>query len=130
MAGANGASDFAASGVSIAATGNGTSQAVAIGQSNGLMYHNLRNADGTWTGWHALPGASGAADFGGPAVTIAGYAGGTSRVLAIGLDDAIHENTRNTDGTWTGWTTVSAGPVINLAAAALPDNTLQLVEIQ
>jgi hypothetical protein len=129
MQGYAGAPDFAASDVSIAATGGGSTQVVAIGQGNGLVYHNLRNPDGTWTGWQPMQGYAGAPAFGGPAVSIAGFTNGTSRVIAVGNDAAVYEDIRNADGTWTGWTSVSTAPAIDVAAAGLPDGSTQLLQI-
>jgi hypothetical protein len=124
-----GANWFGASDVSIAATGNGTAQVVAIGQ-DGAVHHIVHNADGTWGAWVRMQGNGGASYFGGPSVTIAGYPDGTSRVVAIGLNAGVYEDVRSADGTWSGWTNLTLTPSIQVAAAGTwANNTLQLIDI-
>jgi hypothetical protein len=128
MPGASGATSFGASDVAIANTTNGTTQVVAIGM-NGLLYHNRRNADGTWAGWQAMPGNAGAANFGGPAVAIAGLPTGEARVTAIGITGGVYQNTHTNTGTWTDWTTVTTTKTLDIATTDTGQYTTQLVTI-
>ena len=134
LGGADGAATFAGSQESIAAMPDGSSQVLGIGK-DGNIYHEVRNANGTWTAFQTIPGPSGAAAFAATKVSIAGMPDGSSQVLAYGPGGNMYLDIRNANGTWTGWSELAgangaatfAGP--DLAIAAMPDGSSQLLAI-
>jgi hypothetical protein len=126
-AAAGGATNFAASRMSIAGMDDGSSQ-VAVG-NDGLLYHTQRHPGGTWTGWSRLPGANGWPVFAASAVFIANTTGGTAQVVAIGNNGLINQNTRTADGSWHGWTKVTTTKARDIAAVGRWNSTLQLIQI-
>ncbi|HEX4226526.1 MAG TPA: hypothetical protein VHZ97_29450 [Pseudonocardiaceae bacterium] len=81
LAGANGASSFNAWHVAIAGMPDGSAQLVATDNANNI-YHEIRAANGNWSGWQALAGVGGAANLTAADVTIAGLPDGTAQVFA------------------------------------------------
>ncbi|ADB29530.1 N-acetylmuramoyl-L-alanine amidase family 2 [Kribbella flavida DSM 17836] len=111
--------------VAVAGTPDGRAQVAVIGVDD-VVYHRLRNSDGTWTEFGFLTG------FGGPAkgrrVSIAGMEDGTSQVVITGTDGASYHSVRRTDGTWTPF-----GPLgmvaKDVAIAGMPDGLAQVAVI-
>jgi hypothetical protein len=132
LGGANGASTFAGNQEGITAMPDGSSQVVGIGL-DGNIYHEIRNANGTWTGFQHITGADGATYFHGTDVAIAGMPDGSSQLVAIGNDGNIWHRIRNANGTWTNFQTIpglngaAAFQASKVAIAALPDGSSQVV---
>ena len=132
LGGANGASTFAGDQESITAMPDGSSQVVGIGL-DGNIYHEIRNANGTWTGFEPISGANGATYFHGSDVAIAGMSDGSSQLVAIGNDGNIWHRIRNANGTWTNFQTIpglngaAAFQATKVAIAAMPNGSSQVV---
>jgi hypothetical protein len=78
-----GAPSFSASSVAITVDPDGSSQVVAIG-NDGMLYHTIRNTDGTWAGWGEVQGADGAPSFGAATTAITADTDGSTQILATG----------------------------------------------
>ena len=132
LGGADGASTFAGDQEAITAMPDGSSQVAGIGL-DGNIYHEIRNANGTWTGFQHITGADGATYFHGSDVSIAGMPDGSSQLVAIGNDGNIWHRVRNANGTWTNFQTIpglngaAAFQASKVAIAALPDGSSQVV---
>ncbi|MFD8979677.1 CHAP domain-containing protein [Streptomyces sp. NPDC059564] len=122
--GFGGAAFFNASQESIAATPDGSTQTLATG-NDGNLYHTARFSDRSWTGWEALPGFGGAANFGAKDQAITGMASGDAQLMAIGNDSKIYHNARFKNGSWQGWTPVGTWQAKKIATAGLADGTMQ-----
>ena len=131
-AGANGAAHFAGSDVAIAAMPNGSTQMLAIG-SDGLVYHNVRTATGSWQGWQAPAGANGAAHLAASRVAITGMPDGSAQMLAIGSDGLVYHNVRTATGTWQGWQAPAGAngaahfTGTRVAITGMPDGSAQML---
>ncbi|SDJ04153.1 CHAP domain-containing protein [Lentzea albidocapillata subsp. violacea] len=131
LQGATGSPTFAASKVATAGFANGSAQYTAIGTDDSL-YHNIRNADGSWQGWNRVAGNAGAGQFQARNVAAAATPNGDLHVFAIGNDGLMHHNVRRADTTWAGWNPLpGAGTVFfhakSLTATGMSDNSVQLV---
>ena len=132
LGGANGATTFEGSQESIAAMPDGSSQVLGIGK-DGNVYHEVRNTNGTWTGFQALTGADGATYFHGSDAAITGLPDGSSQVVAIGNDGNIWHRVRNANGTWTNFQTIpglngaASFPASKVAIAGMPDGSSQVL---
>ncbi|MFD3699018.1 CHAP domain-containing protein [Streptomyces sp. NPDC058646] len=124
--GFGGASYFNASQESIAATPDGSTQTLATG-NDGNLYHTARFPDGTWTGWEALPGYDGAAQFGAKGQAMAGMPNGDAQLMAIGNDNKIYHNARFQNGSWQGWAPVGTWSAKKISAAPMPDGSMQVL---
>jgi len=62
--------------------------------SLGTMLHEVRNTDGSWTGFSPLGGAA-------KDIAVTTFPNGSGQVLAVGADDVVYHRQRNTDGSWT-----------------------------
>ncbi|RJQ68001.1 DUF1906 domain-containing protein [Pseudonocardiaceae bacterium YIM PH 21723] len=102
LAGYGGAPRFGASAVAVTGLADGTGQLVAVG-NDGNVYHAVRRADGTVTGWAPVTGYDGAARFAATAVSISGLPDKSAQLLAIGNDGNVYHNIRFANGTWQGW---------------------------
>ncbi|MEU9130583.1 CehA/McbA family metallohydrolase [Kitasatospora sp. NPDC048540] len=91
---------FSGSALAVAAMADGSSEIVVIGL-DGLVYHQVRRPDGTYTGFTRLPGVNTPAMAAG-AVSIAG-AGGTAHVVAVAPDGSAWHTAHNPDGSWSVW---------------------------
>jgi hypothetical protein len=107
-------------------------QLVAIGNDGGI-YHQVRNPDGTWSGFKPLTASDGtvmkATD-----ASIAGDPDGSSQVVAIGGDGYVYHEERTASGVWTGFQPIADVGTAKMAAKAVsitadPDGSAQLVAI-
>jgi hypothetical protein len=90
--------------------------------SNGRAFHNLRRANGTWTG------ASVADGNGGISAVSAGVSGSGELHLVTVLQGRAFHNLRRTDGTWTGAALVdSSGRIVDVAAAGTGAGDMHLL---
>ncbi|PRY41459.1 hypothetical protein [Umezawaea tangerina] len=118
--------------VGIATMADGTAQAVIIGADD-VVYHQIRAADGTWSGFRPLAGNGTTAPAKAKRVAVTGMADGRAQLVIIGWDDRIYHQVRDVDGTWSGFqpvngmntTTPAAGK--DVAIDALPDGSAHLV---
>ncbi|MFF4381450.1 glycoside hydrolase domain-containing protein [Kitasatospora sp. NPDC001547] len=118
--------------VGIAGLPDGSSQVLAVG-ADGNVYHRTRFADGSWSGYGALPGV-GTPTMGAADVAIAGMPDGSAQVLAIGNDGNVYHETRFSDGSWSGFAPL---PGVNsprmagrrVAIAGLPGGSSQVLVI-
>jgi len=66
-------------------------------------------------------------------IGITGLPNGTSQVVAVGSDNNLWQTTRNTNGTWTGWTAptgingASKFAATQVGIAGMPDGTSQVL---
>ncbi len=81
LPGVGGASTFDGWQVAITGMPDGSTQIIATDKSTNV-FHQVRSANGTWSGWQPLRGLSGAADLAAVDVTIAGLPNGTAQVFA------------------------------------------------
>lgn len=112
---------------------DGSSQVVTYG-SDGLMYLNIRKADGAWGTWTIVPGGRGYANFAGPALAITGLRDGSSQLVAIGLDGLLYHQVRHPDGRYDGFATPAGvtTPVMSASSvdiAGMPDGSAQVVAV-
>jgi hypothetical protein len=99
------------------------------------FYHEVRNTDGTWTGFKAPAGYDGAATFAGAQESIAAMPNGDAQLLGLGKDGSIYHNIRYSKGTWQGWKPVDgangashfSGP--DMAITGMPNGSSQIVAI-
>ena len=131
LGGADGAATFAGSQESIAAMPDGSSQLLAIGK-DGYVYHEVRSATGTFSGFEPIAGVT-TTDMAASSIGITGLPNGTSQIVAVGNDNNLYQTTRNTNGTWTGWT-APAGingatkfAATQVGIAGMPDGTSQIL---
>ncbi len=120
--------------VAIAALPGGTAQVLIIGADD-VVYHEIRTANGTWSGFQPLAGNGTTAPAKGKRVAIAGMTDGTAQVVIVGWDDRIYHQIRDTAGGWSGFQPVN-GMNTTLPAAGKdvaigthPDGTAQLLVI-
>ncbi|MFJ2575311.1 hypothetical protein [Kitasatospora aureofaciens] len=118
--------------VSIAVGPDGSAQVLAIG-GDGAVYHTVRAADGTWSGFQPLTtnggGAMQALD-----VSIAANRDGSAQILVVGGDSKVYHEIRRADGTWTGFTGIDGvgTPDMSASHAAItitPDGSAQILAI-
>ncbi|MBC3843155.1 hypothetical protein GXW82_32025 [Streptacidiphilus sp. 4-A2] len=131
--GLNGAAAFKAGKVAIAAMPDGSSQVVAYG-SDKNMYLDIRNANGTWTGWTELAGANGASDFEGPDLAITGLSDGSSQILAIGNNGYVYHEVRSAAGVFSGFQAITGVTTTDMGAssigiAGMPNGSSQVVAV-
>ncbi|GAA3034018.1 hypothetical protein GCM10020229_51800 [Kitasatospora albolonga] len=130
--GVGGAPFFSGSEAAIAGMPDGSAQVVGIG-NDGNVYHEVRLANGRWTGFAPLGGVGTAAM---PArkVAIAALPDGSSQVLAVGSDGNVYHESRLSDGRWTGFAPLDGvgAPMMqasDVAIAGLPDGTAQVLAV-
>jgi hypothetical protein len=101
---------------SITGMPDGSSQLIETGD-DGNLYHNIRYANGTWQGWNAVGGLDGSTYFDGSAV-IASLPDGSSQVFATvaDSDNGAWEDTRASNGNWSGWTYVNGSIEVDAAS--------------
>jgi hypothetical protein len=80
-------------------------------RSGGHAYHQLRRADGSWTGFSSL--ALGAVS----KVATAADPSGRTHALAV-QNGGVWHRLRNADGSWTGWSLVSSPGATAVAASS------------
>ncbi len=93
--------------VAIAGAADGSAQVVIVNKLDNLVYHSMRFANGTWSGFNLLNGYNGSANFAARDVAIAiggssSSSPGTAQVIASGLaGGAVFHRVRLPDGSWT-----------------------------
>jgi len=98
--------------IAIAAAKDGSVQVVIVNADNNLVYHAMRYANGTWSGFNPLDGYAGAANFAARDVAITINASsltspGNAQVIANGLNEGnIFYRVRQADGNWWPFTNV------------------------
>ncbi|MGW7173015.1 CehA/McbA family metallohydrolase [Streptomyces xanthophaeus] len=133
MAGHNGAATFSGPALAITGLPDGSCQVLAIGL-DGMVYHQQRRPDGSWTGFQPPRGVS-TATMGASAIGIAGTLDGSAQIVAVGLDGRIWHNVRRPDGSWTPFAQVpgpngrDAVPAGQVRISALPDGSAHLTAI-
>ncbi|GAA4697520.1 CHAP domain-containing protein [Phytohabitans rumicis] len=118
--------------MAVAGMPDGSAQVLIIGADGGV-YHEIRNANGTWTGLQPLPGMGTTATALGSRVAITGLPDGSAQVLIIGADGGVYHQIRNANGTWTGFQPLAGmgTPTMahgsDVAIAGLEDGSAQVV---
>jgi hypothetical protein len=95
---------------------------------NGVLYDNIRFANGSWQGWQA-PAANPA---GAPSmIAIAGMPDGSMHVDEL-VNGVLYDNIRFANGPWQGWRAPdanSAGAPSLVQLAAMPDGSMHVDEL-
>ncbi|MGW4116356.1 glucosaminidase domain-containing protein [Actinosynnema sp. NPDC004786] len=97
------------------------------------MYHQVRGADGGWTGFRALPGYQTTLPGDAKDVAVAAMADGSAQVVVVGADDVVYHQVRHADTNWTGFQPLSGNGTTTPAKAkavsitGLADNAVQVV---
>ncbi|MET9605198.1 CehA/McbA family metallohydrolase [Streptomyces sp. NPDC006512] len=99
LAGYAGAATFSGPALAITGMPDGSAQVLAIGL-DGIVYHQQRRPDGSWSGFQPPRGVT-TPTMGASALGIAGMPDGSAQVVAVGLDGRIWHNVRKPDGSWT-----------------------------
>jgi flagellum-specific peptidoglycan hydrolase FlgJ len=119
--------------VSIAGMADGSAQVLIVGADD-RVYHEIRNASGTWTGFQPLPGYQTPDPAAAKDVAITGTPDGAAQVLIVGWDNHVYHEIRNADGlSWTGFqplagngtTDPAGGSAVSIAG--MPDGAAQVV---
>lgn len=122
--------------IAIAAAKDGSSQVVIINASDNAAYHAVRYANGTWSGFTALDGFSGAPSFQARDVAITINAStyssaGNAQVIANGLAaGSVFHRVRWAAGNWTPFAQVPGAAGMNtheLAIAASEDGNTSIL---
>ncbi|MFI6077174.1 glycoside hydrolase family 19 protein [Actinoplanes sp. NPDC051343] len=116
----------------VAVLNDGAVLVVDIGP-DGVLYHQVRRADGTWSGFQGVP-APGNAAARGSEVAAAGLPDGSVLLADVGPDGAVYYQLRRPDGSWSGFKTVpapgnAAAKGSKVAVAGLPDGSAFLADI-
>ncbi|MFD8025628.1 hypothetical protein ACFV6G_35090, partial [Streptomyces lavendulae] len=120
-----GTATFQAGNIAIAALPDGSTQLLATG-NDGLAYHNIRNANGTWQGWNKVDGYGGAPGFAASSLAITGLPNGDTQMLAVGNDGKTYHAARYANGGWQGWWATGTGAQ-KVAIAGLTDGSTQML---
>ncbi|MGW1642687.1 hypothetical protein [Streptomyces lavendulae] len=120
-----GTATFQAGNIAIAALPDGSTQLLATG-NDGLAYHNIRNANGTWQGWNKVDGYGGATGFAASSLAITGLPNGDTQMLAVGNDGKTYHAARYANGGWQGWWATGMGAQ-KVAIAGLTDGSTQML---
>jgi predicted chitinase len=116
----------------VAALKDGAALVVDVGP-DGVLYHQIRRADGTWSGFQVVPApGNGAAK--GSEVAATGLPDGSVVLADVGPDGVVYYQVRRADGSWSGFKPVpapgnAAAQGSKVALAALPDGSALLVDI-
>ncbi|MCY0924346.1 MULTISPECIES: hypothetical protein [unclassified Streptomyces] len=106
---------------------DGSSQVLAIGL-DGMVYHQIRRPDGSWSGFQAPQGVP-TATMGASAIGITEAPDGSAHIVAVGLDGRIWHNIRKPDGSWTPFRQIPGPngsdpfPAGQVRITTLPDST-------
>ncbi|MFE0704810.1 transglycosylase family protein [Streptomyces sp. NPDC058872] len=119
--GGGAATTFQAGAIAIAGLGNGDSQLLAVG-NDGLTYHNIRRADGSWQGWGAVEGVVTSPK----SLAITGMPNGDSQILATTQDNSTYHNIRFASGHWQGWGNTGFGSQ-KVGLAGMGDGSAQML---
>ncbi|WP_203909470.1 peptidoglycan DD-metalloendopeptidase family protein [Rhizocola hellebori] len=101
--------------------------------TSGPMYHQLRAASGSWTGFRPLNGFQTSLPGNAKDMAVAGLPDGSAQVAIIGADDRLYHRVRQANGTWTefqplnGMGTTSPAQGKRVAICGLPNGSAQLV---
>jgi cell wall-associated NlpC family hydrolase len=121
--------------VAIAALPDGSAQVLIVGWDN-VVYHEVRDVDGSWTGFQPLSGYNTPSPAGAKDVAIAGMPDGSAQVMIVGMDDRVYHEIRSADGeSWTGlqplpgYGTPDPAGGKRVAIAGLPDGSAQVLII-
>ncbi|MFF5707234.1 transglycosylase family protein [Streptomyces sp. NPDC012794] len=125
VAGLGTAPTFQAGQIAIAGLPNGDTQLLATG-NDGLVYHNVRLANGTWQGWSKVDGYGGAPSFAATSLAITGMPNGDTQMLAVGNDGKTYHAARYAAGNWQGWWATGMGAQ-KVAIAGLSDGSAQML---
>ncbi|HWO68537.1 MAG TPA: glucosaminidase domain-containing protein [Umezawaea sp.] len=118
--------------VAVAALDDGTAQVLIVGADD-VIYHEVRTANGTWSGFQPLVGNGTTAPAKGKQVSITGMADGTAHVVIVGWDDRVYHQIRAADGTWSGFQPLAGNgttlPAVgkDVAIASLPGGSAQVL---
>lgn len=136
--------------MSIAAMPDRSTQVLIVGADGGV-YHEVRGADGNWSGLQPLPGMGVPDTAQGSRVAITGLPGGVAQVLIIGADGGVYHQLRyphryvmpgddnvarvcnSAEGCWSGFQllrgmgTTDAARGSDVAIAGMPDKSAQLL---
>ncbi|MFJ4185357.1 hypothetical protein [Kitasatospora sp. NPDC089509] len=113
---------MAASQVAISVGPDGSAQLLAVGGDN-VLYHQIRRADGSWTGFQPLTDNKGNPMNAGR-VSIAAGPDGSAQVVAIGGDGAAYHTVRTSDGSWSGFAPITdnVGNSVQVADVSIAAN--------
>ncbi|MFI6604200.1 CHAP domain-containing protein [Nonomuraea sp. NPDC050536] len=104
---------------------NLSSQVAAVG-NDGLIYHEVRDGNGKWSGFQPVAGYGGAAHFAARSVAIAGTPDGSAQLIAVGNDGNAYHNVRYANGTWQGWASLGFAAA-QVSIAAMPNGSAQVL---
>ncbi|MCB5178830.1 CehA/McbA family metallohydrolase [Streptomyces antimicrobicus] len=130
VGGAHGAATFSGPALAITGMPDGSSQVLAIGL-DGMVHHQLRRPDGSWTGFRQPRGVT-TATMAASAIGIAGMPDGSAQIAAVGRDGRIWHGIRRADGSWTPFAQVPGPngrdpfPAGQVRVTALRDGTAHL----
>lgn len=124
--------------IAIAASKDGSAQVVIMGagySDNNVVYHAMRYANGTWSGFTALNGVGVASNFAARdvAITIGGStptSPGNAQVIANGLVRGdLYHRVRWVDGSWTPFASITPNGVATheIALAAAEDGNTNVL---
>lgn len=121
--------------LALAGTSDGRTHAVAV-DKDGVLRHQVRLPDGSWTGWAAPAGNDGGV-FKAKDVAVTGTRDNSLMVLAYGRNGAMRLTERRADGSWddaggrevpgVGGAATFAGS--DLSITALPNRSLQIAAV-
>ena len=101
--------------------------------SLGFLYHNVRGADGSWSGFAALDGYGGGGNAQVRDIAIAAMPDGSTQMVVIGADGGVYHRIRSANGGWSGFAPLNglgsgaAAGAKAVAIAGLPDGSSQVV---
>jgi hypothetical protein len=122
--------------IAAAAAKDGSVQVVIVNADNNLVYHAMRYANGTWSGFNPLTGAGGAPNFAARDVAITINASsptspGNAQVIANGLSaSSVYYRVRWVDGSWSPFQQVPGAEGMftsKLAIAAAEDGSTDIL---
>ncbi|MFI1192576.1 hypothetical protein ACH4T9_04780, partial [Micromonospora sp. NPDC020750] len=121
----------AGSNVSIAGMPDGSAQVLIVGANN-IVHHQIRNPNGTWTGFQPISGYNTSSPAAGKDVAITGMPDGSAQILIVGADNGIYHKIRHPNGTWDalqplpgrGTPTTAAGNRVSIAG--MPEGSAQV----
>ncbi|MER7415490.1 N-acetylmuramoyl-L-alanine amidase [Micromonospora peucetia] len=134
LAGHGTSAPAAGSRVSIAGMPDGSAQVLIVGANNGI-YHQIRNPNGTWTGFQPISGYNTTAPAAGKDVAITAMPDGSAQILMVGADNGIYHKIRHPNGTWdalqplTGMGTPTTAAGSNVSIAGMPNGSAQVLII-
>jgi len=101
----------------------------------GNLYHTVRNASGSWSGFAAVGGYDGAPVFNASQESIAATPDKSTQTVALGSDGNLYHTARYADGTWTGWAPVAGydgAPTFaatSFSIAGMPNGDAQILAV-